>query len=140
MYVFQVQYKLSCRPLETLQCPVLQLQYGHNTLFLPALSTSTASPEPAAMFQVTDTTNSSISFSWAEQFNGLVDITGARLEYTVVGSGDAPMGVEVGRRSGMVMGLTAFANYNVSLFLRNGLGLSDPVSLFQQTDSNCELQ
>ena len=103
------------------------------------MSLSTASPEPAAMFNVMDTTNSSISFSWAEQFNGLANITGARLEYTVVGSGNAPLGVEVGRLSGMIAGLTDFTNYSVSLFLRNRLGLSDPVSLFQRTDTSCKL-
>ena len=91
------------------------------------------------MFQVTGTTNSSISFSWEEQFDGLADITGARLEYIVVGSGNAPIGVKVGRLSGIITGLSAFTNYSVSLFLRNRLGLSDPVSLFQRTDTTCEL-
>ena len=57
----------------------------------------------------------------------------------MVGSGSVPTGVKVGRLSGMINGLTTFTNYSVSLFLRNRLGLSDLVSLFQQTDTNREL-
>jgi len=94
-----------------------------------------ASPERATMFQVTDTTTSSISLSWVEQFNGLTNITGARLEYTAVGSGIATEGIEVGRRMWNLTGLIPFTVYKVSLFLRNRLGLSDPVSLNQGTVS-----
>ena len=92
------------------------------------------------MFHVTYTTSSSISFCWAEQFDGLADITGARLEYTVVGPSSVPVRVEVvGRLSGMINALIAFTNYSVLLFLRNRLGLSNPVFLLQQTDTICEL-
>jgi len=96
----------------------------------------TASPELAAAFRVTTTTSSIITLKWAEQFNGLTEITGARLEYTVVGSRNTPVAVEVGRYNGSLTGLTPFTFYNVSLSLRNRLGLSDPVFLVHQTDAS----
>jgi len=92
-----------------------------------------ALPEPATLFLVKGFTDSSITFTWAEQFNGFTEITGARLEYTVVGSGKLPKGLEVGRRTWHLTGLLPSTVYRVSLFLRNRLGLSDPVSLTQRT-------
>jgi len=71
-----------------------------------------------------------------EQYDGLADITGARLEYTVVGSGRPTDGLDVNRHMGTLTGLNPFTSYNISLFMRNRLGLSDPVSLTQRTRSS----
>ena len=109
-------------------------------MYLSFLHPSTASPEPGSRFRVRDSNESSISFSWVEQFDGLADITGARLEYTVVSSGKAPIGMDVGRLSGMITGLTPLNVYNVSLFVKNRLGLSDPVFLVHQTLLRGELK
>jgi len=95
-----------------------------------------APPEPGNSLTVVTTTSSSISFVWEEQFNGLSEITGARLEYTVVGSGTPPKRLEVNRRFGELTGLVPSTMYKISLYLRNRLGLSDPVSLVQQTKSS----
>ncbi len=71
-----------------------------------------------------------------KQFDGLEPITGARLEY-VTGSESSAFR-EVTGFSATINGLIPFAYYNVTIFLRNRLGLSDPVTLVQQTDSDCK--
>jgi len=93
-----------------------------------------ASPGPATMFQVIHTTSSSIKLTWVEQFNGNSNITGAILEYSAVGSDTAPVRVVVGRQMWNLTGLAEFTIYRVSLFLKNKLGLSTPVSLNQKTN------
>jgi len=82
------------------------------------------------------TTNTSITLSWVEQFDGLREITGARLEYTEMSPSSTTQRLDVGRRAATLIGLTPFTIYRVTLFLKNRLGFSQPVSILPRTDSN----
>ena len=82
------------------------------------------------MTRVSETT---LTFSWEEQFDGYRNITGARLEYKEVVLGSITQGVDVGRKSAKLTGLKHFTFYSVALFIRNPLGLSSPVYLVERT-------
>ena len=104
-------------------------------LFAISISLS-ATPEPAINFRVTATTSTTMSLAWENQFHGLLTITGGALEYFTGGS--SPTDMTVSGTTATLTSLTPFAFYNVTLFVTNRLGRSTPVSLVQQTDSNCE--
>ena len=95
-----------------------------------------ATPEPATNFRVTATTSTTMSLAWEKQFDGLLTITGGVLEYFTGGSSPADM--TVSGTTATLTSLTPFTFYNVTLFVTNRLGRSAPVSLVQQTVSNCE--
>ena len=78
-----------------------------------------------------------MSLTWEKQFDGLLTITGGVLEYFTGGSSSADM--TVSGTTATLASLTPLTFYNVTLFVTNRLGRSAPVSLVQQTDSNCEL-
>ena len=82
---------------------------------------------------MTNITDSTITFTWEEQFDGYRNITGARLEYKEVVVGSITYGVDVGRKSAKLMGLKHFTFYSVALSIRNPLGLSSPVYLVERT-------
>ena len=97
-----------------------------------------ATPEPAINFRVTATTSTTMSLAWDKQFDGLLTITGGVLEY-FTGGGSSPADMTMSGTTATLTSLTPFAFYNVILFVTNRLGRSAPVSLVQQTDSNCEV-
>ena len=109
--------------------------------YLPSLSlvfyiSLSATPEPAANFRVTGTTSITITVTWDKRFNGLLEILGAILRF-FTGLASA-VEITVSGCNATLTNLTPFAFYNVTLFVTNRLGRSAPVSLVQQTDSNCE--
>ena len=115
----------------------VSLSHMPSILFAISLSLSlSATPEPAINFSVTGTTSTTMSLAWEKQFDGLLTITGGALEYFTGGSSSADM--TVSGTTTTLTSLTPFAFYNVTLFMTNRLGRSAPVSLVQQTDSNCE--
>ena len=94
----------------------------------------TALPEPASMFKLTSATESTLTFSWEEQFDGFRSITGARLEYTEI-PGNIVQGVDVGTKVTTITGLKHSTFYTVALFIKNPLGRSSPVYLVVRTRS-----
>ena len=98
-----------------------------------------AAPDPVTNLQF-NATETTITITWMNGFDGNTPLTGARIEYFGEDEGNVQTAIVNGSNptTHTLMGITPFATHNITVFLMNIVGDSEPSSILSSTLSLCK--